>query len=81
MKPKYGTNVNLLLTICIINDTDSFVYEIKTEHFYADMKGMKEHYDMSVYSKESGLYDEENKKVIGKFKDEPPDEVMLYIQN
>ena len=28
------------------------------------------------YSKESGLYDVENKKVIGKFKDESPDEVI-----
>jgi hypothetical protein len=36
------------------------------------MKGMKEHYDMGNYSKESGLYDRENKKV-GKFKDESPD--------
>jgi hypothetical protein len=40
------------------------------------MKGMKEHYDMSEYSKESGLYDVENKKLIGKFKDESPDEVI-----
>ena len=31
---------------------------------------------MSEYSKESGLYDGENKKVIGKFKDESPDEVI-----
>jgi hypothetical protein len=70
MKPKYGANIQLLMT-----DTDSFVYEIKTEDFYAYMKGM-EHYDMSEYSKESGLHDGENKKVIGKFKDESPDEVM-----
>ena len=28
------------------------------------MKGMKEHHDMSEYSKESGLYDGENKKVL-----------------
>jgi hypothetical protein len=56
MKPKYGANIQLLMT-----DTDSFVYEIKTEDFYADMKGMKEHYDMSEYSKESGLYDGEIK--------------------
>ena len=76
MKPKYGDNIQLLMT-----DTDTIIYQIETEDFYEDMKGMKEHYDMSVYSKESGLYDEENKKVIGKFKDEPPDEVMLYIQN
>ena len=31
---------------------------------------------MSEYCKESGLYDGENKKVIGKFKDESPDEVI-----
>ena len=71
MKPKYGENIQLLMT-----DTDSFVYQIKTDDFYEDMKGMKEHYDMSEYSKESGLYDGENKKVIGKFKDESPDEVI-----
>jgi hypothetical protein len=59
MKPKYGVNIQLLMT-----DTDSFVYKIKTEDFYADMKGKKEHYDMSEYSKESGLYDGENKKVL-----------------
>ena len=40
------------------------------------MKGMKEHCDMSEYSKESGLYDGENEKVIEKFKDESPDEVI-----
>jgi hypothetical protein len=57
MKPKYGENIQLLMT-----DTDSFVYQIKTDDFYEDMKGMKEHYDMSEYSKESGLYDGENKK-------------------
>ena len=32
--------------------------------------------DMSEYSKESRLYDGENKKVIRKFKDESPDEVI-----
>ena len=29
MKPKYGVNIQLLMT-----DTDSFVYQIKTEDFY-----------------------------------------------
>ena len=74
MKPKYGENIQLLMT-----DTDSFVYHIKTEDFYEDMKEMKEHYDMSEYSKESGLYDGENKKVIGKCKDESPDEVCVCV--
>ena len=32
--------------------------------------------DMSEYSKESRLYDGENKKIIGKFKDESSDEVI-----
>jgi hypothetical protein len=59
-----------------MTDTDSFVYQIKTEDFYEDMKLMKEHNDMSEYSKENGLYVGENKKVIGKFKDESPDEVI-----
>jgi hypothetical protein len=40
------------------------------------MKSVKEHHDMSEYSKESGLYDGENEKVIEKFKDESPDEVI-----
>jgi hypothetical protein len=40
------------------------------------MKGMKEHYDMSGYSKEIGLIDVENEKVIGKFRNESPDEVI-----
>ena len=71
MKPKYGANIQLLMT-----DTDSFVYQINTEDFYEDMEGMKEHYDMSEYSKESGLHNGENKKVIGKLKDESPDEVI-----
>jgi hypothetical protein len=41
---------------------------------------MKEHDDVSEYSKESGMYDErifyKIKKAIGKFKDESTDEVI-----
>ena len=71
MKPKYGDNIELLMT-----DTDSFVYKIKTDDFYQDMCEMKEYYDMSEYSKECSLYDETNKKVLGKFKDETPNGVI-----
>ena len=67
MKPKYGSNIELLMT-----DTDSFVYKIKTEDFYKDMHDSKSDYDMSEYSKDSQFYDESNKKVLGKFKDETP---------
>ena len=59
-------NCNLLFT-----DTDSLVYEIKgvddiCEKIYED----KDLFDFSDYSKESEFYDNKNKRVIGKMKDE-----------
>jgi hypothetical protein len=62
---KYGKNIRLLY-----QDTDSLIVEIVTEDIYNDMGKMKEHYDFSDYPKDHELYDETNKKVIGKFKDE-----------
>ena len=66
MKPKYGDN----LTLCYM-DTDSLVYDIKTEDFYEDIAGdIKERFDTSGYSKEDArpLPIGENKKVIGLMK-------------
>ena len=59
-------NCNLLFT-----DTDSLVYEIRgvddiCEKIYED----KDLFDFSDYSKESKFYDNKNKRVIGKMKDE-----------
>ncbi|EKX40498.1 hypothetical protein GUITHDRAFT_175438 [Guillardia theta CCMP2712] len=71
MKPKYGQNLKLLAT-----DTDSFFFAVYTEDLYKDIWDMREHFDMSEYSKENPLYDETNKKVIGKFKDELGDNIM-----
>jgi hypothetical protein len=71
MKPKYGDNLQLLMT-----DTDSLVYEIQTEDLYKDMFEMKEHFDMSSYGKENPIYDKTNEKVIGKFKDETGDKII-----
>jgi len=65
MKPEYKNNIELLMT-----DTDSFVYKIKIEDFYKDMFEDKEDFDMSAYSKDNQFYDETNKKVSGKFKEE-----------
>ena len=42
----------------------------KTPDVYADMESMKTHYDFSDYPKDHPLFSEQNKKVIGKFKDE-----------
>ena len=67
MVPKYGENVKP----CYM-DTDSLVYHIKTEDFYADIDGdVKKKFDTSGYDKTDsrplpiGL----NKKVIGLMKD------------
>jgi hypothetical protein len=71
MKPMYGDKMELLAA-----DTDSFFYKIETEDFYQDMYKNKEYFDMSEYGKQNPIYDETNKKVIGKFKDETGDKVI-----
>ena len=44
--------------------------DIKTEDVYKDMSETKDEYVLSDYPKHHPLYDETNKKVIGKIKDE-----------
>ena len=51
-------------------DTDSLMYEIKTEDVYQDFSSDKEMFDFSDYSTKSKDYDISNKLVIGKIKDE-----------
>ena len=65
MKAKYGKNAQLLFT-----DTDSLMYDIKTEDVYEDLESIKDKFDFSDYPKDSKLYSTENKKLAGKFKDE-----------
>ena len=54
----------------MFTDTDSLCYAIKTDDVYEDLYKDRELFDNSDYSKESKFYFDENKKVIGKFKDE-----------
>ena len=64
----------------LFTDTDSFCYFIKTEDFYQDMFNDKHFYDLSnfkkeqtsnIHSKSTGIFhSDENRKEIGKFKDE-----------
>ena len=64
-KPKYPDS-RVLYT-----DTDSFVISVPgTEDFYKDMEEELGWYDTSDYPKTSPLHSDENKKVIGKMKDE-----------
>ena len=65
LKKKYGENCTLLYT-----DTDSLLVDIKTEDVYKDMAETNEQYDFSDYPKDHPLFDETNKKVLGKMKDE-----------
>jgi len=65
IKNKYGDKAKLLFT-----DTDSLTCEIEAEDVYQDFWNDKDKFDNSDYSESSKYYDNTNKKVIGKFKDE-----------
>ncbi|CAB4033828.1 Hypothetical predicted protein, partial [Paramuricea clavata] len=68
IKKEYGDGAKLLFT-----DTDSLMYEIKSNDVYEDFRRIGEEqdcWDNSDYPKDSPYYSAHNKKVIGKFKDE-----------
>ena len=71
IKKEYGSRVKLLFT-----DTDSLTYEIETEDVYKDLWKRKELFHNSDYPKGSPYEFQENKKVIGKFKDELCGKIM-----
>ena len=50
--------------------TDSLTYEIKSKNVYEEFYKWKDLFDFSNYSKDSKFFNETNKKVIGKMKDE-----------
>ena len=62
---KKNFNAELLFT-----DTDSLTYEIKSENVCEEFFKWKDLFDFGNYSKDSKLFNETNKKVIGKMKDE-----------
>ena len=61
---KYGAKAKLF------TDTDSLCYHIQTDDVYEDLYQDRELFDNSDYAKSSTFFFAENKKVIGKFKDE-----------
>ena len=54
----------------LFTDTDSLTYDIKSENVYKDFFKWKDLFDFTNYPKDSTFFDEANKKVIGKMKDE-----------
>ena len=54
----------------MFTDADSLAYDMKSENVYKEFSKWKNMFDFSNYPKESKFFDETNKKVIGKMKDE-----------
>ena len=54
----------------LFTDTNSLVYEVKTEDVDEDFYQHKNLFDFSDYPLDSKFFDPVNKKVIGKMKDE-----------
>ena len=54
----------------LFTDTDSLVYEIKSDSVYKECFRNKDLFDFSGYTKDSVYYDISNKKVLGRMKDE-----------
>ena len=65
IKKIYNNKSDLLFT-----DTDTLMHEIKTEYVYEDFNSDKEMFDFSNYSTKSKYFDDLNKLVTGKMKDE-----------
>ena len=72
VKEKYpGDDSKLLFT-----DTDSLVYKIRTNDLYRDMLEDRNLFDFSGYPKDHPCFSNDNKKVIGKMKDELGGSIM-----
>ena len=65
IKNKYGNNSRLLFT-----ENDSLMYEIKTENVYKDFINDNEMFAFSNYLTKSKYFDNSNKLVVGKMKDQ-----------
>ena len=62
---KKKLNAELLFT-----DRNSLTYEIESENVYEEFFKWKDLFDFGNYSKDSRFFNEANKKVIGKMKNE-----------
>ena len=65
IKNKYGNNSRVLFT-----DTDSLMYEVKTEDFYGDFSNNKEMFGFSNCSAKLKYYKDSDKLVVCKMIDE-----------
>ena len=68
LRIKYVNNSRLLFT-----DTDSLMYKIRNQDVCKNFRKNKELIDFSNYLAKSKYYDDSNKLVVGKMKDETAD--------
>ena len=58
-------------------DCDSFVLSIETENIINDLKNLEDLFDFSNLNKNHELFSNKNKKVVGKFKIETPENIWI----
>ena len=63
-------------TELLFTETDSLTYEIKSKDIYEEFFKRKHLFDFSNYQKYSKSFDETNKKVIAKIKDESEGKII-----
>ena len=73
---RYGFIKKRFDTELLFTGTDSLAYEIKSEDVYEEFFKGKHLFDFSNYPKDSKFFDETNKKVIGKMKDESEGKII-----
>ena len=61
----------------LFTDTDSLAYEVVGDDLYAEMADIKDEFHFSEYPKDHFLQSFDNKKVVGKCKDECKGKLML----
>ena len=74
LKERYGQKCELIYT-----DTDSLILDLQTNDVYNDMQEYSWLYDTSTSPKEHLLYNESNKKALGKMMDECAGKVINKV--
>ena len=62
---------------CHYMDCDTFVLSIETENIINDLKNLQDLFDFSNLDKNHELFNNKNKKVVGKFKLETPKNIWI----
>ena len=58
-------------------DTDGIILSMRTENFIEDLKSLEDMFDFSNLDENHEIFSNKNKKVIGKFEIETPENVWI----